>query len=441
MFKFEQFRLRLHAELEDHKNRILRELSGVDKATLKKLRELVNDSYEVKGEILEIKKQIFEMEISMANKIDELRAKVASLNESLTDIEFTVNDELGTINNKIATLNDRLSNLNGAEAVDTTALANEIETLEENVASMQSSTTTSINGVKDKLNTMEGKIDGITEGGESGGSGGSGSGESGSGYTVDFSSYTNSGWEDYYNSNEHRIELLGPNLDSENYSLNANGQGDFETVTGVTSMRLYIDGVNYGTDGALNSCSVTYTMGGTSYTVYARDVMNSSGWTSDITLTGDVKIISVSCHYCLTGDTLITMADGSEKRIDSIVVGDKVLALDPEALDYVEDVVTVADANEKNIADKYDIWLFADGSIVKTVHRHRLYNIEKQAMVYMDEWSIGDHAFDKDGASVELISHDTVIEEVRHYTIFTEKQNYFVNGLLAGNRFTKPMAL
>ena len=27
-----------------------------------------------------------------------------------------------------------------------------------------------------------------------------------------------------------------------------------------------------------------------------------------------------------------------------------------------------------------------------------------------------------------------------HYTIFTEKQNYFANGLLSGNRFTKNIA-
>ena len=59
----------------------------------------------------------------------------------------------------------------------------------------------------------------------------------------------------------------------------------------------------------------------------------------------------------------------------------------------------------------------------------------------MDEWKIGEHAINIDGAEIELISHDVVKENVRHFTIFTENQNYFVNGLLSGNRHTKKMNL
>ena len=44
--------------------------------------------------------------------------------------------------------------------------------------------------------------------------------------------------------------------------------------------------------------------------------------------------------------------------------------------------------NYASVLTEYDIWTFADGTIVKTVHRHRLYNIDRQAMVNMDEWKI-----------------------------------------------------
>ena len=62
-------------------------------------------------------------------------------------------------------------------------------------------------------------------------------------------------------------------------------------------------------------------------------------------------------------------------------------------------------------------------------------------MTYMDEWKIGEHAINIDGAEIKLINHEVVKENIRHFTIFTENQNYFVNGLLSGNRHTKKMNL
>ena len=142
---------------------------------------------------------------------------------------------------------------------------------------------------------------------------------------------------------------------------------------------------------------------------------------------------------CLIGDTVITMSDGSEKRIDTIKVGDKVLSYNPETGNLKEDEVTYSDNTENKQHDNFDVWTFSDGTIVKTVHRHRFYNVERNAMVYMDEWKIGEHAIKTDGTKVALVNHVNVQEEVRHYTIFTKNQNYFANDLLSGNRYTKPI--
>lgn len=62
-------------------------------------------------------------------------------------------------------------------------------------------------------------------------------------------------------------------------------------------------------------------------------------------------------------------------------------------------------------------------------------------MVNMDEWFVGQNAYALCGAAVALVAHEVVKERVRHYTIFTKNQNYFVNGLLSGNKYTAPMAL
>lgn len=151
--------------------------------------------------------------------------------------------------------------------------------------------------------------------------------------------------------------------------------------------------------------------------------------------------ITAKGYYCLTGDTLITLADGTKKRIDELTLQDKVLAIDTKTGKFVADEITYTDSTEHKTYTEYDKWTFSDGTIVKTVHRHRFYNVEKQAMVYMDEWNIGEHAVNQNGEYIALVSHENVKEEVKHYTIFTKHQNYFANGLLSGNRHTAELHL
>ena len=145
---------------------------------------------------------------------------------------------------------------------------------------------------------------------------------------------------------------------------------------------------------------------------------------------------------CLTGDTLITLTDGSQKRIDEITTADKVLSINPETNELEADEIIYCDSAENKTHTEYDIYTLSDGTEIKTVHRHRFYNMERQAMVYMDEWNIGEHFIKIDGSSPALVSHEKVIETVKHYTIFTKKnQNYFANGALSGNRFTKKITI
>lgn len=150
---------------------------------------------------------------------------------------------------------------------------------------------------------------------------------------------------------------------------------------------------------------------------------------------------SSSGIVCLTGDMLITLADGSQKRIDEITLEDKVLSYNPETMRLEEDTITYCDSDRIKTDKKYDIYTFSDGTIIKTVHRHRFYNVERQAMTYMDEWKIGEHAINIDGAEIELVNHETIKKIIRHFTIFTKNQNYFANGLLSGNRYTNKMNL
>lgn len=157
-----------------------------------------------------------------------------------------------------------------------------------------------------------------------------------------------------------------------------------------------------------------------------------------LTLTSDITITYAN-DTCLTGDMLITLADGTTKRIDTITLADRVLAYNPETMALEADEIIRCDSDKIKTHDNFDVWTFDDGTIIKTVHRHRFYNVERNAMVYMDEWKIGEHGRRRDGVLVTLVSHENVKETVNHYTIFTKNQNYFANGLLSGNRYTKPI--
>lgn len=170
------------------------------------------------------------------------------------------------------------------------------------------------------------------------------------------------------------------------------------------------------------------------------DAIASTMWTKVVPISSNV-IITFAYKTCLTGDTLITLADGSSKRIDQLTLADKVLSYNPDTMLLEPDEITYTDSAEHKTHTEYKIYTFTDGTTVKTVHRHRFYNVERQAMVYMDEWKLGEHAVNIHGEIVALANEVTCKTEVQHYTIFTKNQNYFANGLLSGNSYTKPLML
>lgn len=138
---------------------------------------------------------------------------------------------------------------------------------------------------------------------------------------------------------------------------------------------------------------------------------------------------------CLTGDHLITMGDGSLKRLDEIKCGDYVRSYDWTTNKLVPKKVIFSDADEGKTHVEYDKWTFDDGTIIKTVHRHEFYNAEAKRFKYMDEWKIGEHTYKEDGTKPALVAHELVKKTVRHYKITLEGgTNYFANGLLTGDR-------
>jgi len=166
---------------------------------------------------------------------------------------------------------------------------------------------------------------------------------------------------------------------------------------------------------------------------------------------GDSKFYS--CSYvslCLSPETLIDVEEIDEKgkkrrrrkKLKDIRIGDKVICINPFTLKLDTDTVVECDGEMNKKHTCYDNWHFSDGTVITTIHRHRFYNVEKKRFMYMEEWFIGEHGLNINNEEIELIKHEHVEEEIKHCTLFTEKyNNYFANGLLAGNRKSKNIEL
>ena len=141
--------------------------------------------------------------------------------------------------------------------------------------------------------------------------------------------------------------------------------------------------------------------------------------------------------WCLVGDTAVSVPGGGVKRIDELEIGDKILAMSPDGK-IVEDVITQSDIHEDKRCEEAVRWEFEDDYEVTTVHRHRLYNVERGAFVYMDEWKMGEHARTIDGKHVALLRKKILKGDFKHYRCIGNINTQFANGLLAGNRYSVP---
>lgn len=128
---------------------------------------------------------------------------------------------------------------------------------------------------------------------------------------------------------------------------------------------------------------------------------------------------------CLSGDTLITLADGSTKRLDEVQPGDLLLAGNSKPTR----VRRVARGQWNN---HHTLYRFADGTVIDEIHDHRFYNCEAGFWQLLRHWKIGEHARRQDGAEVALVSVERVDGPAEMFGLWTESRDYWANGLLSG---------
>lgn len=140
--------------------------------------------------------------------------------------------------------------------------------------------------------------------------------------------------------------------------------------------------------------------------------------------------------YCLAKGTKITLADHTTKNIEDIQYEDNLLVWD-----FDNGIFATAKPlwiKKVQTAEEYNYVKFDDGTELKTVADHRIFNMESQKFTYTmneEDTPIGTTVFKEDGTTTKLVERKVVKEEVEYYNIITDyHMNLFANGLLTSLR-------
>jgi len=165
-------------------------------------------------------------------------------------------------------------------------------------------------------------------------------------------------------------------------------------------------------------------------TIYAKAyAINSVGIAYGNELQGTPNI-------CLAKGTMITLGDGTNKAIEDISYEDDIKVWDFDIGCFRSAKPLWIKAVEKT--KEYNLLKFSDGSILKTINQHRIFNKESGKFTHTmkEETPIGTTTFNVQGEEIVLESKEVIKEDVEYYCIFTYYHiNLFANGVLTSCRY------
>ena len=142
-------------------------------------------------------------------------------------------------------------------------------------------------------------------------------------------------------------------------------------------------------------------------------------WECDIHLDADSIIYA-------SGDTLITLADRTERRLDELTGTELALGGD------------MCPARILRLArglwsPQHTLYHFDDETVIDETHEHRFFNVEQGFWQKLKNWRVGDHAKRLDGGAPALVSVEPKEERAEMFGIWVERGSYWANGLLSGD--------
>ena len=202
---------------------------------------------------------------------------------------------------------------------------------------------------------------------------------------------------------------------------------------------------SYSTTLAVNSSStwdmlpssVTITMGGTTLTSgtdYTYD--SSSGKITINKVTGDITITASAMSICLVKGTLVTLADGSTKKIEDITYEDLLLVWNYETGTYTYEYPIWIEQGKTT--SHYQKTTFSDGTVLKTVGRHGVFSKDLNQFVSVhdgEKFKVGTEIAklnaDNELEYVKVVSIEVIDEPVEYYhVVSTRYYNIIANNVI-----------
>lgn len=147
--------------------------------------------------------------------------------------------------------------------------------------------------------------------------------------------------------------------------------------------------------------------------------------------------IAHTVNICLAEGTLVTLADGSTRAIEAISATDSI-----QVWDFDTGVVASAVPlwiKQKQSTIQYNLIRFSDGSELKTISQHRIFNKQAGAFTYpmTAATPIGTITVKSDGTEVSVVSKQVVYDVVNYYNVVTAGgyMNLYANGILTSMRY------
>lgn len=165
-------------------------------------------------------------------------------------------------------------------------------------------------------------------------------------------------------------------------------------------------------------------------TIYVRAwARNSIGYSYGLSL-------EIVINICLAKGTTILLSNGLSKNIEDIEYNDELLVWDFDEGKFSSSYPLWI--KQLEIAKQYNFLKFSDGSELKTISQHRIFNKEKGQFTYpmTDETPLNTTTFNANGKYVQLVDKYVVTENIENYNIITDRHmNLFANGILTSCRY------
>lgn len=168
---------------------------------------------------------------------------------------------------------------------------------------------------------------------------------------------------------------------------------------------------------------------------------NYNSFVNDGTLTQLEKSSGGSITECITPETLITLANGSQVRVDSLTGNEKLLVWNLETGKYDTAPIVFVDTDEQMEYEIIHLY-FSDGSDVKVISEHGFFGLDLGKYVYIDADNYSDyigHRFVTEGSirsnSWNVVTLKNVVLEKEVTTAWSpvtfEHLCYYTNGVLS----------